>query len=114
MCLIKSHFYMIDRNSLSKMIQNYYPIEYQIDIHISQILRKKCKIEIMYSNQDCSINQDYLLFPSTVQYFKFKNSNELWNCIDKKIPEPNCQQILEYLPNFNSYYYYSYNSYNYL
>lgn len=106
MCLIKSHFYKIDRNSLSIMINNYYPIEFQIDIHISQILRKKCKIEIMYSNKDCYINQDNIQFPSTVQYFKFKNSNELWNCINKKIPEYNCQYILDFIPKINYIHYY--------
>jgi hypothetical protein len=96
-CLVHSHFYLVTKSALSEMKNNFFPIEYQIDIHISKILRERCNLIVMNTNFDCNVDQDNEKFPSTVQYFNFKNSNDLWNCIDKKIPVENCQIIHDFM-----------------
>jgi GR25 family glycosyltransferase involved in LPS biosynthesis len=100
-CLIHSHFYLTTQSALIKMINNFYPIEYQIDIHMTQILKNKCKLNIMYSVNDCCIYQDKDKFPSTIQLYTFKNDMELWNCLDNKLPEYNCKLIYEYMSTNN-------------
>jgi len=102
-CLIKSHFYMITRTALLKMVDNFYPIEYQIDIHLSNILRNRCLLTIMNTFYDCQIYQDTEKFPSTVQYFYFKNAQALWICLHKKLPIENCQLIFEFIKKKNYY-----------
>lgn len=101
-CLIQSHFYMTTQTALLKMITNFYPIEYQIDIHMTHTIRNRCKLNIMYNVIDCNINQDKDKFPSTIQLYNFKNDTELWDCLDKKLPQYNCQLIYEYM-SINTY-----------
>lgn len=102
-CLIKSHFYMVTRSALLKMVEYFYPIEYQIDIHLSNILRNRCQLTIMNTNYDCHIYQDVEKFPSTVQYFYFNNYKTLWICFNKKLPIENCKLIFEFIKKKNFY-----------
>lgn len=97
-CLMKSHFYLVTREALLLMRHHNFPIEYQIDIHMSKVLREKCNLTIMNTSFDCSVYQDTMTFPSTVQYYIFPNPRALWKNLKKKIPLENCENIYTFLP----------------
>jgi len=95
--LVHSHFYMTTRSVLIKMIQNYYPIEYQIDIHITHVLRDLCNLYIMNIGEDCGVYQNKKKFRSNVQFYYIKTANLSYMILDSKLPSTICEIII----NFN-------------
>lgn len=95
--LVQCHFYMTTRSVLIKMLENYYPIEYQIDIHISHVLRDSCNLLIMNVGSDCGVYQNKKRFRSSVQFYYIKTANLLYMILDSKLPWSICGIILNFI-----------------
>jgi len=95
-CITRSHFYMTTKTALKKMLEHNYPIEYQIDIHMSNVLRDRCELSIYNATEDCGIFQNKK-FLSTVQFYNIKNPNYLSMILKHKLPFSVCECIVEYI-----------------
>jgi hypothetical protein len=88
---------MTTRSVLIKMLENYYPIEYQIDIHISHVLRDLCNLYIMNIGDDCGVYQNKKSFRSSVQFYYMKTANLLYMILDSKLPWSICGIIINFI-----------------
>jgi GR25 family glycosyltransferase involved in LPS biosynthesis len=94
--LIHSHFYITTRKALEQMIEHFYPIEFQIDIHMSKVLRDKCEISIINANEN-GIIQDKKKYFSSVQFFQFKSPELLFMIFIQQLPSNVCELIVDLL-----------------
>jgi hypothetical protein len=108
--ILFSHFYMTNKTVLLKLLQNYYPIEYQIDIHISNILKDRCKLSVINIPADSSIIQNKSIFHSSVQFYKINNANVLFLIFNHQLPYIVCYTIWQFsnynLSSLDDYYHY--------
>lgn len=92
--LIGSHCDLLSGNAAKIMVPD---IEYQIDLHMSKILRKKCALHVYDSRHDAGIQQDPI---STVQYYSLPGSFSLYKILDRKFPSSHifsfCKPWYEY------------------
>jgi GR25 family glycosyltransferase involved in LPS biosynthesis len=94
--LIHSHFYITTRKVLKQMINNFYPIEFQIDIHMTKILRDRCEISIVSSTEN-GIVQDKKKYFSSVQFFDLNSPVLLYLIFFHKLPINICKLIVDFL-----------------
>jgi GR25 family glycosyltransferase involved in LPS biosynthesis len=94
-CLVGSHFYMSSVTTIMSILPQLFPITFQIDIHLSRVIRKKCDIQILFVN-DCGLKQD--TSQSCVQFYNLRDKYELWEICRLKIPLEICHSIFEFIP----------------
>lgn len=98
--LIGSHFYLLSGTAARTMLQHVYPIEYQIDIHMTKILRKRCALQIYYSRGDVGVVQDPSYKISTVQYYSIPGAYSLYMIFDQKFPIEVCTHIFSFCKSY--------------
>lgn len=93
--LIKSHFYMASKTCMWLMAQNAYPIEHQIDTHITKIMKLRCQLIVWNTTHDCSIYQEDHV--STVQFYRFKTIIDLYDVFESRLPMESCRIVFDFL-----------------
>lgn len=93
--LLYSHFYMVSKQCLQLMTQHAYPIEYQIDIHITKVLKLRCQLRVWNTTLDCSIYQEDHL--STVQFYSFASATDLFAVLESRLPMEPCKLVFDFL-----------------
>ena len=93
---IGSHFYMTTKSALTRMCKEFYPIQYQMDIHISKVMRDRIGISLMNTGIECGIRQNKKRFLTTVQYMAHKNPRVLWIIFNKSLPIDACEMICRF------------------
>lgn len=94
--LIGSHCYLLSGTAAKVMITHVYPIEYQIDLHMSKTLRKKCALNVYYSRYDAGVLQDPSYKISSVQYYTVPGPLSLYTILDQQFPIDVCSHIYSF------------------
>jgi GR25 family glycosyltransferase involved in LPS biosynthesis len=102
--LIGSHFYLLSGVAAKIMLKNVYPIEFQIDIHMTKILRKKCLLQVYYTRCDAGVLQDPSYKISTVQYYSIPGAYTLYMILDQKFPIEVCSTIYSFCKPWYEFY----------